>query len=87
MTARSGSSRNSVYLDHAATTPMVPEAIEAMTARLAVIGNPSSLHAAGRAARRVVDDFDFSANHGRPLRIGHLSGDGAGGGCLCHRAQ
>jgi cysteine desulfurase len=45
-----------VYLDHAATTPMLPEAIEAMTAELARIGNPSSLHAAGRRARRVVEE-------------------------------
>ncbi|MBX6371316.1 MAG: cysteine desulfurase [Acidothermus sp.] len=44
------------YLDHAATTPMLPEAIEAMTALLPVVGNPSSLHAAGRAARRVVEE-------------------------------
>ena len=44
------------YLDHAATTPMVPEAIEAMTACLGVVGNPSSLHAAGRLARRKVEE-------------------------------
>jgi cysteine desulfurase len=45
-----------IYLDHAATTPMVPAAIEAMTAELGVVGNPSSLHAAGRRARRVVEE-------------------------------
>ncbi|MFE2541443.1 cysteine desulfurase family protein [Actinacidiphila glaucinigra] len=44
------------YLDHAATTPMLPEAVEAMTARLAVTGNASSLHAAGRRARRTVEE-------------------------------
>ncbi|WP_242902559.1 cysteine desulfurase family protein [Actinomadura terrae] len=44
------------YLDHAATTPMLPEAIEAMTAELRALGNPSSLHAAGRRARRVVEE-------------------------------
>ena len=44
------------YLDHAATTPMVPAAIEAMNAQLAVVGNPSSLHTAGRRARRVVEE-------------------------------
>ncbi|MDN5769488.1 MAG: cysteine desulfurase [Microlunatus sp.] len=44
------------YLDHAATTPMVPVAIEAMTAQLGHVGNPSSLHASGRAARRVVEE-------------------------------
>ncbi|MGV9597560.1 cysteine desulfurase family protein [Streptosporangium sandarakinum] len=46
----------SAYLDHAATTPMLPEAIEAMTAQLGVVGNASSLHAAGRRARRVVEE-------------------------------
>jgi cysteine desulfurase len=45
-----------VYLDHAATTAMLPEAVEAMTAELSVVGNPSSLHSAGRRARRVVEE-------------------------------
>jgi len=45
-----------VYLDHAATTPMLPEAIAAMTDELAQLGNPSSLHSAGRRARRVVEE-------------------------------
>ncbi|MGW2396679.1 cysteine desulfurase family protein [Kitasatospora sp. NPDC001664] len=44
------------YLDHAATTPMLPEAIAAMSAHLGVVGNASSLHAAGRRARRVVEE-------------------------------
>ena len=50
------SSVGSFYLDHAATTPMVPEAVEAMAARLGDVGNPSSLHASGRAARRLVEE-------------------------------
>jgi cysteine desulfurase len=45
-----------VYLDHAATTPMVGEAVAAMTAELTHLGNPSSLHNAGRRARRVVEE-------------------------------
>ncbi|NUR03875.1 MAG: cysteine desulfurase [Streptomyces sp.] len=45
-----------VYLDHAATTPMVPEAVQAMTAHLMVTGNANSLHAAGRRARRTVEE-------------------------------
>ncbi|MDF1704140.1 MAG: cysteine desulfurase family protein [Aeromicrobium sp.] len=45
-----------VYLDHAATTPMVPEAIAVLTEQLGRTGNPSSLHASGRAARRVVEE-------------------------------
>lgn len=44
------------YLDHAATTPMLPEAVEALTAHLGVTGNASSLHAAGRRARRTVEE-------------------------------
>ena len=44
------------YLDHAATTPMLPEALAVMTAELARVGNPSSLHGSGRAARRVVEE-------------------------------
>ncbi|EUA33930.1 aminotransferase class-V family protein [Mycobacterium xenopi 3993] len=45
-----------VYLDHAATTPMYPAAIEAMTAVLATVGNASSLHSTGRAARRRMEE-------------------------------
>ncbi|MFM9033167.1 MAG: cysteine desulfurase family protein [Mycobacterium sp.] len=45
-----------VYLDHAATTPMHPAAIEAMTVALAGVGNASSLHTAGRAARRRLEE-------------------------------
>ncbi|MEW1778426.1 cysteine desulfurase family protein [Streptomyces sp. NPDC086777] len=44
------------YLDHAATTPMLPEAVEALTAALRVSGNASSLHASGRKARRTVEE-------------------------------
>jgi cysteine desulfurase len=46
----------SVYLDHAATTPMHPAAIEAMTAALATVGNASSLHTTGRGARRKLEE-------------------------------
>ena len=45
-----------VYLDHAATTPMLAEAVEAMTAQLTRTGNASSLHGSGRAARRTVEE-------------------------------
>ena len=47
---------DTVYLDHAASTPMYAEAVAAMTAQLTALGNPSSLHAPGRAARRVVEE-------------------------------
>ncbi|MCV7228572.1 cysteine desulfurase family protein [Mycolicibacterium komossense] len=45
-----------VYLDHAATTPMHPAAIEAMTSVLGTVGNASSLHSAGRVARRRMEE-------------------------------
>src|SRR5580693_9290647 len=47
---------SAVYLDHAATTPMLPAALVAMTEELAQLGNPSSLHNSGRRARRVVEE-------------------------------
>ncbi|TDD37445.1 cysteine desulfurase [Actinomadura sp. KC06] len=65
------------YLDHAATTPMLPEAIEAMTAELREIGNPSSLHAAGRRARRVVEEsreIIAEAFDARPSEVVFTSG-------------
>lgn len=45
-----------VYLDHAATTTLAPEALAALTRELARTGNPSSLHGSGRRARRAVED-------------------------------
>ena len=45
-----------IYLDHAATTPVAPEVIEAMLPFFAgEFGNPSSIHQAGRAARAAMD--------------------------------
>ena len=44
------------YLDHAATTPMLAEALAAYVAAARDVGNPSSLHAAGRNARRLVEE-------------------------------
>jgi len=46
----------SVYLDHAATTPMFDVAIDAMNASLRKLGNPSSLHTEGRSTRKDVED-------------------------------
>lgn len=45
-----------VYLDHAATTPMLPQAREAWIAESERAGNPSSLHASGRRRRQVVEE-------------------------------
>ncbi len=51
------------YLDHAATTPMYPEAVAAMAAVLGEAGNPSSLHASGRRARRQVEESREKVAH------------------------
>ena len=45
-----------VYLDHAATTPVLPHVVEAIAETMRAVGNPSSLHTSGRAARAVVED-------------------------------
>src|SRR5258708_25149126 len=45
-----------VYLDWNATTPLRPEARAAMAAAWDISGNPSSVHAEGRKARRLVED-------------------------------
>ncbi|CAN5450661.1 cysteine desulfurase family protein [soil metagenome] len=45
-----------VYLDHAATTPMLPEAIAAYTAALGIVGNPSSIHSQGQNAKRMLEE-------------------------------
>lgn len=44
------------YMDHNATSPLRPESLSAMTHALAVGGNPSSIHARGRAARAIVEE-------------------------------
>ncbi|TWG09052.1 cysteine desulfurase family protein [Saccharopolyspora dendranthemae] len=44
------------YLDHAATTPMRPTAVSAMSEALTRIGNASSLHTSGRRARRQIEE-------------------------------
>ena len=46
----------SAYLDHAATTPMLAQALAAMNDELGQVGNASSLHTSGRRARRVVEE-------------------------------
>jgi cysteine desulfurase len=46
----------SVFLDHAATTQLRPEALAALTAALTTLGNPSSVHSAGQASRQILED-------------------------------
>lgn len=46
---------NRVYLDWNATAPLRPEARAAMIAAMDVVGNPSSVHAEGRAAKAIIE--------------------------------
>ena len=45
-----------VYLDHAATTPLLPEAAEAYVAALGLVGNPSSIHSHGQRAKQLLEE-------------------------------
>ena len=56
MIAAAASPSNRVYLDYNATAPVRGEAREAALAAMETTGNPSSVHAEGRAARRIVED-------------------------------
>jgi cysteine desulfurase len=65
------------YLDHAATTALLPEAAEAWRDAALRVGNPSSLHAAGRSARRLVEEARESIAddlHVRPSEVIFTSG-------------
>ncbi|MFC6355275.1 cysteine desulfurase family protein [Luethyella okanaganae] len=44
------------YLDHAATAPMLAEAIEAYTSAMTVVGNPASIHSPGQNAKRMLEE-------------------------------
>jgi cysteine desulfurase len=66
-----------IYLDWNATTPLRPEARQAMAAAWDIAGNPSSVHAEGRQARRLVEDARAaitSAVGGRPQDVVFTSG-------------
>ncbi len=65
------------YLDHAATTPIYPEVVEAMAEQMVSLGNASSLHGSGRSARRVVEESRESiaaALGARPSEVVFTSG-------------
>ncbi len=68
----------SIYLDHAATTPVRPEVVEAMLPYLTeVFGNPSSAHADGRRARAALDEAHerlAARLHAQPREIVFTSG-------------
>ncbi len=44
-----------IYLDYAATSPLRPEVLAAYTAALPLVGNPSSIHGHGQAARELLE--------------------------------
>ncbi|VAW20056.1 Cysteine desulfurase [hydrothermal vent metagenome] len=46
---------NEVYLDHNASAPLLPQAHDAMLSAMALCGNPSSVHAHGRALRQIIE--------------------------------
>ncbi len=89
-----------VYLDHNATTTLRPEARQAMVAALDVFGNPSSVHAEGRAARALVEraraqiaaalgadgaDIVFTSGATEAAALA-LAGRGLAGGAIEHEA-
>ena len=45
-----------IYLDHAATTPLRPEVLEAYVSALGLVGNPSSIHSQGQDAKRMLEE-------------------------------
>ena len=53
---RAGTAARAVYLDYNATAPLKPAVIDALAAALGRTGNPSSVHGAGRAARRALEE-------------------------------
>ncbi len=66
-----------IYLDYAATHPMTPEALAAYARAAAVPGNPSSVHAAGQAARELLEEGRAAAASAlgvHPLTLTALSG-------------
>ena len=60
-----------IYLDHAATSPLRPEVLAAYTAALPLVGNPSSIHGHGQAAREMLEQ-------GRDRRAASRGADPAG---------
>jgi cysteine desulfurase len=53
---QNGGATVTIYLDHAATTPMRPTVVAAFAAALPVVGNPSSIHSQGQSAKRMLEE-------------------------------
>jgi cysteine desulfurase len=66
------------YLDHAATTPLHPDAIAAMNEQFALVGNANSLHGPGRAARRIVEESREAIAAALGARPSHVVFTGGG---------
>ena len=66
------------YLDHAATTPLHPDAIAAINAQYLLVGNANSLHGPGRAARRVVEESREAVAAAFGARPSHVVFTGGG---------
>jgi cysteine desulfurase len=66
------------YLDHAATTPLHPDAIAALNAQFGLVGNANSLHGPGRAARRVVEESREAVAAAFGARPSHIVFTGGG---------
>ena len=66
------------YLDHAATTPLHPDAIAAMNEQFVLVGNANSLHGPGRAARRVVEESREAVAAAFGARPSHVVFTGGG---------
>jgi cysteine desulfurase len=66
------------YLDHAATTPLHPDAVAAMNAQFLLVGNANSLHGPGRAARRVVEESREAVAAALGARPSHVIFTGGG---------
>ena len=78
-----------VYLDHNATSPLRPEACAAMMAAMATPGNPSSVHASGRAARARVEEARAAIAAlvgGSPARLVFTSGGTEANALALHSA-
>ena len=78
-----------IYLDHAATTPLLPAAAEAMKRGFDAWANPSSPHAEGRAARALLEDARtrIKAALGLAPTIDLATLPPAGPGLLCSQSR
>lgn len=79
-----------VYMDHNATTPLRPEARAAVHAALDVLGNPSSVHAEGRAARALIEKARGEVARlagAKPAEVIFTSGGTEAARMACHAAR